>query len=338
MNKGLSGSLVHPGSKVAGGRASVVVEDLLDRCGFPEKGSAITCAVSGGADSLALMMLAHAWGCEVTAIHVDHCLRDGSSDEADVVADAARDLGVCFVSRRVEVPAGPNLEARARAARYSVLPPDVATGHTADDQAETVLLNLLRGSGIDGLAAMRAGPRHPLLALRRSETVALCESMGLEPVQDPSNDDPSWTRNRVRHELMPLCASIARRDVVKVIARQSSVLAEEAAFLDSQARAVDPTDARAVAQVPHVLARRTIRIWLRDALADGHPPSLAAVERVLKVARGEASAAEVSSGIRVRRSHWRLFIEHSLPAASQGVARATLNSSASAVDSEAVAG
>ena len=79
-----------------------------------------------------------------------------------------------------------------------------------DDQAETILLNLLRGSGADGLAGMEPGYRHPLLGLRRRETHAVCAAMGLMPVHDASNDDAAFLRNRVRHELLPLCADIAR--------------------------------------------------------------------------------------------------------------------------------
>lgn len=289
--------------------AGTLVEEMLARCRFPAKGAPVTCAVSGGADSLALLVLAHEHGCDVTAVHVDHGLRDGSAAEADVVERVASALGVRFVSKRVEVEAGPNLEARARRARYSVLPADVATGHTADDQVETVLLNLLRGSGIDGLAGMRAGPRHPILALRRSETAELCARMGLAPVRDPSNHDPAFARNRVRQQLVPLCASIARRDVVSVIARQASILAAESDFLDAEAGEVDPADALALVRAPHVLARRSVRMWLKQALPDGYSPSLAAVERVIRVARGDALAAEVAAGVRVRRSRQRLFIE-----------------------------
>jgi tRNA(Ile)-lysidine synthase len=293
--------------------------EALARCRFPAKGEPLTCAVSGGADSLALLVLAYAHGCDVTAVHVDHGLRDGSAAEADVVAQVANALGARFVSKRVEVAAGPNLEARARRARYSVLPPDVATGHTADDQAETVLLNLLRGSGINGLAGMRPGPRHPILALRRSETAALCARVGLTPVQDPSNDDLSFARNRVRHELVPLCASIARRDIVSVIAKQATILAAEADLLDSEASQMDPTDAAALCRAPYALARRSVRMWLKMALPDGYPPSSAAVERVLRVARGEVRAAEVAARVRVRRSRRRLFVEDAPELAASGV-------------------
>ena len=140
-----------------------LIGDLLPRCTFPPAGSALACAVSGGPDSMALMVLASAAGCVVTAHHVDHGLRPESTAEAAVVAEAATRLGAAFVAERVEIGTGPNQEARARAARFGVLPRGVATGHTMDDQAETILLNLLRGSGSDGLAGMEPGPRHPLL-------------------------------------------------------------------------------------------------------------------------------------------------------------------------------
>jgi len=235
-----------------GDEAPSLLSELLPRCTFPPPGKALPCAVSGGADSLALLLLAAAAGCDVTAIHVDHGLRPGSAAEAGVVEAAAARVGARFESRRVTVAPGPNLEARARAARFAVLPPDVATGHTMDDQAETILVNLLRGAGADGLAGMAPGPRHPLLGLRRHETHALCAATGLVPVCDASNDDPAFVRNRVRHELLPLCSAVAGRDLVPVLARQAAVLRDEAALLESlSADALpDPADARAVAAAP----------------------------------------------------------------------------------------
>ncbi len=150
----------------------------------------------------------------------------------------------------MSVAPGPNLEARARAARFAVLPAGVATGHTMDDQAETILVNLLRGAGADGLAGMRPGHRHPLLGLRRSETHALCGAWGLVPVCDASNADPAFVRNRVRHELLPLCAAVAGRDPVPLLARQAGVLRDEVALLESLAAEAlpDPADARALAR------------------------------------------------------------------------------------------
>ena len=165
----------------APGAPALDVPGLLGRCTFPPPGTPLVCAVSGGPDSLALLVLAVAAGCEVTAVHVDHGLRRSSAAEADVVAAAAAALGARFRGTRVEVAPGANLEARARAARRAALPAGSATGHTMDDQAETVLVNLLRGAGLDGLAGMVPGPDHPLLAVRRAETHALCQVQGLEP-------------------------------------------------------------------------------------------------------------------------------------------------------------
>ncbi|MDQ3574462.1 MAG: hypothetical protein M3404_05990, partial [Actinomycetota bacterium] len=203
-------------------------------------------------------------------------------------------------------------------ARRAVLPPDAATGHTADDQAETMLLNLVRGAGRDGLGGMRPGPTKPILALRRSETRALCSALALEPVADPSNLDPGLRRNRVRHELLPLLESIARRDVVPVLTRQADLMRDEADLLDELSSSLDGNDGHALAAAPPALARRAVRRLMTTAASEDHPrdagrhpPSAATVERVLSVARKEARACEVPGGFRVRRSAGRLYLERS---------------------------
>ncbi len=286
--------------------------ELLGRCRFPIVGTPVTAAVSGGADSMALLVLARVAGLNVTAVHVDHGLRPGSAQEADLVRAAARRWGAGFESRQVSVGPGANVEARARAARYGALPPGVMTGHTADDQAETVLLHLLRGAGLDGLRGMTDSPRvtRPLLDLRHSETRALCDAVGVVPAEDPSNDDPAFRRNQVRHRLLPLMGEIAARDVVPVLVRQGHLLADDAALLDALAEGLDPTDAAALARAPLPLARRAVRAWLR-AGADGerHPPSAAEVARVMTVATGDAVACQIAGGRRVRRSGGRLRID-----------------------------
>lgn len=277
---------------------------LLTACTFAPAGSEVTCAVSGGADSTALLALAVAAGLVVTAVHVDHGLRHGSAAEAEIVRANALHLGAAFRAERVHVGDGPNLEARARAARYAVLPPGVLTGHTADDQAETVLVNLLRGASTTGLAAMRPGTHHPLLALRRSDTAGLCDALGLPVVLDPSNDDPRHLRNRVRHELLPRMAELSARDPVPILARQASLARDDDELLDALAADLDPTDARALATAPVALARRAVRRWLTGS----HPPGAATVERVLAVARGHALAAEIGAGRRVERHRQRLTL------------------------------
>jgi tRNA(Ile)-lysidine synthase len=289
---------------------------LAPRCAFPAAGEPLACAVSGGPDSLALLALATAAGCAVTAIHVDHGLRPGSAAEAEIVAVAAERFGASFRSERVVVEEGPDLEARARAARRSVLPPGHATGHTADDRAETVVLALVRGAGIDGLAALRPGPTHPIVGLRRVETRALCDELGLQPVHDPTNDDDRFRRNRVRHEVLPLLADVGGRDVVPLLCRLADLAADDADLLEELSRAAvpDPTDARAVATAEAPLARRALRRWLRASTdAEQHPPDAASVERVLAVARGATRGTDVGAGLTVRRTDQRLRVESSAP-------------------------
>lgn len=277
---------------------------LLARCTFPPAGTHVTCAVSGGADSTALLALAVAAGLVCTAVHVDHGLRPGSEAEAEVVRATATRLGATFRAEQLVLADGPNLEARARDARYSVLPTEVLTGHTADDQAETVLVNMLRGASTSGLAAMRPGPRHPLLAVRRAETEALCAELDLPVVHDPSNHDARHLRNRVRHELLPLMASLSQRDPVPLLVRQASLLRDDDDLLATMAAVIDPTDAKEVAAAPAALARRVIRGWLTGE----HPPDAATVERVLAVARGESAATEVGRGRRVERHRQTLSL------------------------------
>jgi tRNA(Ile)-lysidine synthase len=274
----------------------------------------VVVACSGGPDSLALLALADACGLEPIAVHVDHGLRRGSAGEARVVAAHAARLGVGFRAQRVAVVPGASLEAAARGARYDALErvreelgaTAILVGHTADDQAETVLLNVLRGSGragLGGMAVERDRIVRPLLELRRAETEALCVELGFDPVRDPSNDDTSLRRNWIRHEVLPMLGAGARRDLVPLLARQAAILRDESEYLDSLARAAWPPDAdaadgpaAALASLPKVLARRAVRQWLGPP-----PPSLDEVGRVLAVARGEARAAELSGGRRVER-------------------------------------
>ena len=291
-----------PTSPVAdppGGRADdELVRSLLARASFPAAGSEVTCAVSGGADSSALLVLAVAAGCRVEAVHVDHGLRPGGAEVAARVAALAGAFGARFRAHAVQVGPGGNLEARARAARYAVLPPDVATGHTADDQAETVLLNQLRGAALAGLAGMRPGPRHPLLGLRRAETRALCDHLGLDVLDDPSNRDPRHLRNRVRHELLPLLAELSGRDPVPLLCRQATHLRAAADQLRALAAELEPSDARALAGAPGALAEVAVREWLRPLDPERHPPNSASAPGAAAMARasdGSSSAATALS-------------------------------------------
>jgi tRNA(Ile)-lysidine synthase len=273
---------------------------LLARTKFPVTAH-LHCAVSGGADSLALLLLAARTERPVTVWHVDHGLRADSHHEFDFVESIARRLDLPAELRTVKVDGEANIEARAREARYAVLPDDVLTGHTADDQAETVVINLLRGSGTAGLAGMRAN-RRPLLGLRRHETRALCAELGLQPLDDPMNDDNRFQRVRVRKDVLPLLGTIAQRDIVDVLVRQAAVLRDDNDLLEELAAMIDVSDARALSAAPLALARRAVRQWLSNPT----PPDAATVERVLTVARGDTRACEIGAGRRVRRSRQRL--------------------------------
>ena len=278
---------------------------LLARCRFPSD-ETLHCAVSGGADSLALLLLACRTERKVTAWHVDHGLRSDSANDFAFVYDIAVRLGVEAELRTVRVEQGPNIEARARDARFAVLPTNVLTGHTGDDQAETVIINLLRGSGTAGLSGMTQ-EGHPLLGLRRHETRSLCDELGLTPLSDPMNEDDRFQRVRIRNEVLPLLGDVSKRDVVDVLVRQSELLRDDNDLLDELAAMIDVRDAKAVTQAPIALARRAIRQWLADPL----PPNAATVERVLAVARGEATACDIGDGRQVRRSQQRLGIRTS---------------------------
>jgi len=289
------------------------VSAWLPHCTFPV--GELRCGVSGGADSLALLALGVAAGCSVTAIHVDHGQRPGGSDEADRVRHYAESIGATFEAAQVEVEAGPNLEARMRAARYGVLGANAATGHTADDQAETLLINLMRGAGLVGMGAMQPGPRRPILALRRADTEAICGELGWDFLTDPSNLDPKFQRNRVRLELLPLLNDLASRDVVPLLVRSSAHARDAADVLAGHADALDPTDAKAVSGAAVPIASIAIQRWVRAETGDQHPIDAASIGRVLDVARGMSAAAEVTGGWRVGRSKQRLSISRIEPVA-----------------------
>ena len=280
--------------------SSDLLSELQARCVFPPSGTEVDCAVSGGADSLALLLLAVNAGLKVTAWHVDHGLRATSSDEGKMVFEVARNLDVKAHCLEAFIEDGPNLEARARDARRNVLPSQVLTGHTADDQAETVILNLLRGSGVQGTAGIGKPHRRPILDLRRSETRELCFSEKLDPVNDPMNLDPRFTRNRIRNEVIPLLAEVTGRDPVPLLTRHANLAGEASGILGNLIKDLDVTDVRSVANVPDPVVRFAIQDWLTGKL--GLPADSSSVNRVFKIVRGEIKGTEIPGGFRVDRS------------------------------------
>jgi tRNA(Ile)-lysidine synthase len=214
-------------------------------------GETVLVAVSGGADSVALLhvltKLAPDLSLRVHVLHVDHGLRPDSSRDAEFVRDLAARLSVPTEVARVTVPRRGSLEAAARGARYAALEAHaerlgahrIALGHTADDQAETVLMRMLGGAGVRGLAGIPAVRGHiirPLLEVRRSELVAALQAAGLPWVEDPSNRDPKFLRNRIRHDLLPRLGAAYSADVVTTLNRVSRLCRETVEAIERVAR------------------------------------------------------------------------------------------------------
>ena len=287
--------------------------NYLEECNFQaldslESNSIVSCAVSGGADSTALAILAKAWGFNLQLIYVDHGLRPDSKKDGKKVKELAKNLDAKFCYLKAEINTRQNLEANARQARYEALDsidPNTLLGHTADDQAETLLLNLIWGSGPEGLAGMKKNQRRPILKLRRADTKAICDLVGITPVDDPMNADPNFRRSRIRHELLPLLNQIAEKDVVPILCRTTNIFRQNSEMLNALTQNIDPTDAKAIQELDPYLAAWVIKRWLSKT----SPPDLAAIERVLSVVRGEILATEIPGGYRVSRSSMRLKLE-----------------------------
>lgn len=246
---------------------------------FAEPDANIVVACSGGADSLALALgaLAAVPHHRLGAVTVDHRLQVGSGDRALRTATQLQAIGYSTVRiDTVTVGTEGGLEAAARAARYATLRPEpggaVLLGHTADDQAETVLLGLGRGSGprsIAGMSPWRPPWGRPLLGLRRADTEAACRQAGIDFWDDPHNFDHAFTRVRLRREVLPLLEDVLGGGVTAALARTGQLLAEDLAALDQVAARVladawqigGAMDVAAVARHPVALRRRALRAW-----------------------------------------------------------------------------
>lgn len=254
-------------------------------------GDLVLAAVSGGADSLSLAAAAR-WvgerlGVRVGAVTVDHQLQDGSADRALAVVAQCGELGldpVCVETVTVGRRGGP--EAAARSVRYAALDGAasrlgaavVLLGHTLDDQAETVLLGLARGSGSRSLAGMpeRAGCYlRPFLGVRRTTTASAAQSLGLPVWDDPHNDDRGYARARVRHDLLPAMEAALGPGIAESLARTAGLLRADADALDDWAKTVDSL---AVADLLALPAAVRLRVLRAAAIAAGAPAgSLASV-------------------------------------------------------------
>jgi tRNA(Ile)-lysidine synthase len=321
------------------------------RLKLPTSGETVVVAVSGGADSTALLLALEELKNHnklytgICVAHLDHRLRKSSSKDAKWVADLAAKLGFRSVIGRAKVlESDDNLEQAARKARYAFLERTakrvsanyVLTAHTMDDQAETVLMRLMRGSaslGLGGMEALRPVAKNssiklvrPLLWARRTETEAYCRVRKIRFLSDEMNDDLSFARVKVRKQLLPLMESFNNR-IVEAISRTATQLREDGAVLvnDSDAllqRAavsndesgetkVPALDVKVLAEAPPALRRRAVRQWLSNARGSTRRLEMVHLLAVEKLLDGNTSGrvAELPGGGKVRRRRNRLEFE-----------------------------
>lgn len=315
-------------------------------------GNKILVAVSGGPDSVALLHLLHElqseWNLALSVIHVNYGLRGKESNEdARFVRQLCGRLAVPFVVRRVDMSQcakgleGQSIQERAREIRYRIMKDvaaeeradKVALGHTADDQAETILLWLLRGAGLTGLAGMPAVREglfiRPLLTMTRAELAVYLTSRAIEFRVDSTNAKPLYRRNRIRHELVPAITALAP-SFVKVMGRQSEVLGEEDRFLEQLVsdwlpRVLSEDGSRpvlnrpAVLEAPLALQRRLVRRILRGLNPRGVASRFSFVDAILRqVVRGSSGVRLAAGGIAVVRDGTAIRFMRQEPPASGG--------------------
>ncbi len=303
-------------------------------------------AVSGGADSVAMLRgLVDVGVRSLTVAHFNHRLRgEESTTDAEFVRELAASLGLVFRLGSADVAeeaagAGDNLEATARRLRYDWLTATaieigaewVATGHTADDQAETVLHRLTRGTGVRGLRGVIDGRflgvvpspgggrpvplrlRRPLLAVTRSEVVAYLASLGQSYREDTSNADPRFTRNRLRHELLPLLKTF-NPDVVPALGRLAGQAADATRFIEGEAikllvsaereraGAIVVLDPNRFADADPFLTTEVLRtVWEREKWPLGPMTQQHWLEAAAVTLVGAPPAADFPGGVWVRR-------------------------------------
>jgi tRNA(Ile)-lysidine synthase len=302
-----------------------------------ESGTRVVAAVSGGPDSICLLhslvRLERLFRIRVTGFHFDHRLREDSGKDAAYVERQCRALGVPFVLReaRSKPGRGESVEAWARTVRYEALTAVLeeleggvgAVAHTADDQAETVLLALVRGGGLEALSGMRAVSRpivRPLLEVTREETVAFCRALRLKPHDDPMNRDPAYLRVALRHKVIPLLEERLGRSVRQTLVRTAGLLADDAELLDAMARQAaggvveQAGDGRRLRvgplrELPRPLGARVVRWAMLDL---GVLPEQAAIDSVLDLAEGRPGRrADLPAGLFARRE--REYVHLSRP-------------------------
>ncbi len=289
-------------------------------------------AVSGGADSLALAcaLIKEAPELAITliAVTVDHQLQSGSNEQAKKVQAQLKAIGYQeVIIEKVSVVEKSGLEADARTARYTALDSiahaygatQIFLGHTRDDQAETVLLGLARGSGtrsLSGMATVNGKYARPFLQLTRAQTVAACQEADLQTWSDPHNLNEKFSRVRVRNKVMPVMEEEIGPGIAAALARSAAILRDDADALDEMAQAVisrvdlSDLDCAALAELPRAIRSRILRAAIYAAGAPSGSLSadhLAAVEALVTSWRGQGEVS-LPGGVKVARISGRLSL------------------------------
>nr|WP_288870965.1 tRNA lysidine(34) synthetase TilS [uncultured Corynebacterium sp.] len=264
--------------------------------------------LSGGPDSLALVAAAAAEQKDVSVLVVDHGLQPGSAEIAERAAAVAREFG--FASTVANVTVGPgNVEAAAREARYAALLEsgrDVWVAHTADDQAETLLLGALRGNP-SGMAQRNGKIVRPFLHIRRADTVGACEELGLDVWHDPMNSDPAYRRVAMRQSIIPALSDLLGGDAVPALAATANRIAADQALIEQLADLTLTTSCVELEGDAGPVRRRRLAIWLLDEGVRVQGDQLAAIEALVTNWRGQGPIA-VGGGRAVVRVDGKLVL------------------------------
>lgn len=283
-----------------------------------DTGGPVVIGLSGGPDSLALVAAALAEGVPVLAVVVNHNLQEGSAQIAGEAAVQARALGAStrIVHVDVDVERGGSVEAAARQARYAALfevaaeaagdRAEVWVAHTADDQAETLLLGALRGNP-SGMLQRSGNLVRPFLYLRRAGTVGACTELHLHPWHDPMNADPAFRRVAMRTEIIPALSELLGGDAVPALARTADRIAQSNEVIRELASASTEMDCEELAGLPAVVRRFRIHAWLVEKHVHPNGAQLDAIERLVTHWRGQIGV-ELAGSQAVKREAGRLVV------------------------------
>ena len=297
-----------------------------------EAGDRIVVAVSGGADSLALAYAlskeASKLALQLSAVTIDHQLQDGSNKQAELVVEQMKSIGLDCAIKKVKVEITEGLEASARKARYeafdSLDTEAIFLGHTHNDQAETVLLGLSRGSGtrsLSGMAEVNGKYIRAFLNITREQTEDACKEIGLIPWNDPHNKDSQFARVRVRTEALPTLEKTIGPGISDALVRSAALLRDDADALDQWAEqeilglSLDDLDCAYLAGLPRAIRSRIIR---RAIYACGAPSGsvtsehVAAIEALICAWNGQGPA-HLPGGVKVERFSGRLSLSRHQP-------------------------